>query len=121
VELKYVLDTNILLYHLGGRLADPIPDGDLAISVISEMELLSFPGITPQEEHSVQQMIATLPVIELTPTIKAEAVRLRRAYNVKLPDAIIAATALNTNAVLISNDATFKKISTLQVHALITL
>jgi hypothetical protein len=39
--LKRVLDTNAILYLLGGKLAHPLPTGQYFISVISEMELLS--------------------------------------------------------------------------------
>ena len=41
---RFVLDTNIILYFLGGRLADSFPAGAYAISVISELELLAYPG-----------------------------------------------------------------------------
>lgn len=40
--MKWLIDTNIVLYHLGGRLAEPIPGGEHAISVITELELLSW-------------------------------------------------------------------------------
>ena len=41
---RFVLDTNVILYFLGGRLVDPFPAGAYAISVISELELLAYPG-----------------------------------------------------------------------------
>lgn len=41
-----VLDTNIVLYLLGGRLANPLPKAQYFISVITEMELLSYPNLT---------------------------------------------------------------------------
>lgn len=34
--MKIVLDTNAVLYFLGGRLTEPLPDGDFYISVITE-------------------------------------------------------------------------------------
>lgn len=36
-----LLDTNVVLYFLGGRLAAPLPPGDYGVSVITEMELLA--------------------------------------------------------------------------------
>lgn len=51
-----VLDTNIVLYLLGGRLAQPLPAGAYAMSVITEMELLSFPGLLPAEEDAVKEV-----------------------------------------------------------------
>ncbi len=41
--LKRVLDTNAILYLLGGKLAGTLPVGEYFISLISEMELLSYP------------------------------------------------------------------------------
>jgi hypothetical protein len=51
---RLVLDTNIILYFLGGRLADPLPAGAYAISVISELELLAYPGLISSEEQRVR-------------------------------------------------------------------
>ena len=45
-----VLDTNVVLYHLGDRLAEPLPHGAICVSVITEMELLSYPSLSPEEE-----------------------------------------------------------------------
>jgi len=39
--LKKVLDTNAILYLLGGRLAQPLSSAAYFVSVVSEMELLS--------------------------------------------------------------------------------
>jgi len=39
-----LLDTNIALYLLGGRLEAPLPSGEYGVSVITEMELLSWPS-----------------------------------------------------------------------------
>lgn len=50
---RFVLDTNIILYFLGGRLADPFPAGTYAISVISELELLAYPGLVSSEEQRI--------------------------------------------------------------------
>ena len=35
-----LLDTNVALYLLGGRLAVPLPVGDYGVSVLTEIELL---------------------------------------------------------------------------------
>lgn len=45
-----LLDTNVALYLLGGRIASPLPTGSYGISVITEMELLAWPSLTEQEE-----------------------------------------------------------------------
>jgi predicted nucleic acid-binding protein len=40
-----LLDTNVVLYFLGGRLANPLPSGEYFVSVITEIELLSYPSL----------------------------------------------------------------------------
>ena len=99
-----VLDTNIVLYLLGGRLAQPLPAGEYAVSVITEMELLSFPGLKPAEETAVKQFLANVTLIELTAPVRAIAINLRRSHRLKLPDAAVAASAVSLGAELLTND-----------------
>ncbi len=42
----FLLDTNIVLYFLGGPLVNPLPSGQYFISVITEIELLSYPSLS---------------------------------------------------------------------------
>jgi predicted nucleic acid-binding protein len=89
-----LLDTNVALYLLGGRLAEPLPIGSYGVSVITEMELLAWPSLTTQEENRVREFLGQLVICELTPSIRARAVQLRRQQHLKLPDAIVCATAM---------------------------
>ena len=68
-----LLDTNVALYLLGGRLAKPMPDGNYAISVITEMELLAWPSLTTEDEKKVREFVAQLTFCELTPSIRNRA------------------------------------------------
>jgi predicted nucleic acid-binding protein len=104
VAVTGLLDTNAALYLLGGRLAEALPAGDYAISVITEMELLAYPTLTPSEEERVRQFIANLTLCELTPAIRVRAIALRRTERLKLPDAIICATAIEHGVELWTND-----------------
>jgi predicted nucleic acid-binding protein len=99
-----LLDTNVALYLLGGRLAAPLPAGDYGVSVITEMELLAWPTLTDEEEKKVRAFLASVTVCELTPAIRARAVSLRRVERIKLPDAIVCATAMEHGAELWTND-----------------
>ena len=113
-----LLDTNVAVYLLGGRLASPLPPGDYEVSVITEMELLSWPILTDQEESKVQTFLAHVRLCELTPAIRAKAVTLRRVERMKLPDAIICATALVHGAELWTNDAKLANVSGLVCRAI---
>jgi len=116
---KLLLDTNIALYLLGGDevLATVLDGKELYLSVISEMELLGYPGITPHETAKIRDFLQEIEVVELTPPVKERTIELRQLYNLKLPDAIIAATAIQQNLPLISSDGVFTRITELHfVH-----
>lgn len=69
-------------------------DKQLYISVITELELLAFKGITDREEQVINDFVSECKVISINNAIKKETVRVRKQYGTKLPDSIIIATAI---------------------------
>ena len=110
--MKFLLDTNAILYLLGGRLAGSLPIGHYQTSVISEMELLSYPNLTGNAEKEIRSFLKSITVVDLSPDVKAAAIELRRQHGLKLPDAIVAASALVRGAVLVTNDAQLLRVKT---------
>ena len=88
-----------------------VEDSDfLAISVISKLEFLSYPGLTEDEKIAFYELLEDLTVFDLTASDDAliqEAVAMRIDGGLKLPDAVIAATALVNDCEVITNDAHF--------------
>jgi predicted nucleic acid-binding protein len=113
---RYVLDTNIVLYLLGGRLLQPLPIGEFYLSVISEMELLSYHSLTEVERMRIQALILQVTIVNLDENVKNEAIALRQRYRLKLPDAIVCATALATNSNLLSNDSQLARVTEITVE-----
>ena len=74
------------------------------VSQITRMELLGFPALTEQEEQSTRALLSQCQVIRIDDAIEAQAIRLRRSGSLKLPDAIIAATALVIRTRLLTLD-----------------
>lgn len=112
---KFLLDTNAVLYLLSGKLkSNNLPEGKLFISFINELELLSYPAINKAEEIKIKKFIDDIDVLDIDETIKIETIRLRKKHNIKLPDAIICATALSQNARLITFDENLNKIKELK-------
>lgn len=96
---------------LGGKLQTAtLPNGEFFISFVTELELLSYPNLSKSEEMKIKDFLDSVDIIELSPEIKEETVRLRKNYKIKLPDAIICGTALFINASLLTFDRSFKKI-----------
>lgn len=103
--MNIVLDTNAVLYFLGGRLAEPLPQANYYVSVITEIELLSYPLLTAEDEAEIVSFLSDVSIVDLTSEVKKSAIALRRQYRLKLPDALIVATALCINATLFTNDS----------------
>ncbi|WP_373530251.1 type II toxin-antitoxin system VapC family toxin [Nostoc sp.] len=99
-----LLDTNIVLYFLGGRLVNPLPSGQYLISVITEIELLSYPSLSLEEERQIINFLNKITIIGIDNNIKNLTIAFRKQYKIRLPDAIIAATAKSLNAILFTND-----------------
>jgi len=115
---ELLLDTNIILYILAGdrTIAQYLNEKVLFASVISEIELLGFQKLTLKEEKSVKGFLSQFRIIYIDDVIKNGAIDLRKQYNLKLPDCIIAATAISLNLPLITSDHQFKQIKTLQLE-----
>jgi predicted nucleic acid-binding protein len=112
-----LLDTNVALYLLGGRIASPLPSGTYGVSVITEMELLAWPSLSAEEERAVRKFLDHVTICELTAAIRARAVQLRKAVHLKLPDAVVCATAMEFGVELWTNDAAFAKVPGLRCRS----
>lgn len=112
---KLFLDTNIILYLLNGdeTLAELLNGKQLYISVITELELLAYKGITAKEEKIINEFVSQCKTITINSAVKQETIRIRKTYNTKLPDSIIIATALYLDLPLITSDIEFKKVNEL--------
>lgn len=85
--IKLLLDSNIILYLLNGdqTLADFLQLKFLYVSIITEMELLSYKGITEEEINQIQSFLSECKIININSAIKNEAIRIRTNSGNKLP------------------------------------
>ena len=104
---KYLIDTNVLIDAQMGRLSgkgldflSKVINDNFIISFITLIEYLGYKHITKSSE----EFIALAEVIGTDNLIIRNCIDLRKNYTIKLPDAIIAATALARNFVLITNN-----------------
>ncbi len=102
--MKAVFDTNAVIYLQKGLLRQPLPPGEYYISVITELELLSFHGLDDTQQTWLNAFLSDIGIIELDRLVKEYTVHLRREHRLRLPDAIIAASAQARDATLLSND-----------------
>jgi predicted nucleic acid-binding protein len=109
--IDFFIDTNVLIYALEGhRAVSGITQCSLAISVISEIELLGNKNISPHEVNAIRALLNDCEIIDFNHTVKDIAISLKQKHSIKTPDAIIAATAKCFDLPLITADKGFKKI-----------
>ena len=105
--MSSTLDTNVAIYELHDELNEALPRRDVLVSVVTEIELLSFPGLSIEEEAGVRALLAAFRIIPLDESVKNETIRLRRSLRLRLPEAIVLATAVVAGSELLTNDRDF--------------
>ncbi len=117
--IDYLADTNAIIYLLtGNECMKPFLFKKLGMSIITVMELLSFPDITADEDARLRKFMRVCKVIDISDEIKEKTIQIRRTYRTKLPDSIIAATAIINDVSLITADNGIFKVEELKTEKL---
>ncbi|MFB2121414.1 type II toxin-antitoxin system VapC family toxin [Parapedobacter sp. 2B3] len=119
---RYLIDSNSVIYYLEGSLPvlgmsfmDDVINDIPNISIVTKIEVLGF-KMSKQDARLMGDFVDAANVIGLTDAIADKTIELRKNQKIKLPDAVIAATALFHGLVLISrNLSDFKRIADLKV------
>ncbi len=122
--MKYLWDTNIAIYYLQQQFPETVEilvdnlakESTPALSVISEIELLCWKTAKDNQLIVLKEFISECVVIELEQAIKLKTAEVRKVNNIKLPDAIIAATAIVYGLTLVSrNEKYFMQVEGLNI------
>jgi predicted nucleic acid-binding protein len=116
---RHLLDTNVIIDFSVGRLSPDgaqlvaaILDDQPEISVVTKIELLGFSSVTTQIAEFVRQS----HVISLDDDIVEQTILLRKGLKIKLPDAIIASTAISRGLTLVTRNVDdFARVDGLQI------
>jgi predicted nucleic acid-binding protein len=119
----YLLDTNTIIYYLKAALPNKamqflheLVDNQPIISVITKIELLGFNTPNLNEQTITETFINESITFDLDETVVATTIALRKQQRIKLPDAIIAATAISYDLTLITHNTNdFIKIAELKI------
>jgi predicted nucleic acid-binding protein len=84
---------------------------ECAYSVITRLELLSYPKLNPIDRSNLQRILDSMACLDLSEIVQANTVVIRQAKKVKLPDAIILATAKTHNLELLTLDQKLNQLS----------
>ena len=107
-----ILDSNIIIYLSKDliNIEDVFYDNneEYAISVITYMEILGYKFESKEEEYIIKELLSYLNIIYINKDLADSVVNIKKQNNIKLPDAIICATAIKNSATLITNDIRLK-------------
>ncbi len=119
---SYLIDTNIISKFFDGSLSansikwlSQLEVNEQNISVINRIELLSWNGSKGERLAAISSFISEMNEFGLSEPIIERTIKIRKGRVIKLPDAIIAATAIVNDLTLLSdNDKDFERISGLK-------
>jgi predicted nucleic acid-binding protein len=120
MEQKYLMDTNVIIDNFGNKLpanAKAFLNGlDITISAVTQIEILGWFNATKQQLKPLYEFMELVTILPINEDVIEKTIAVRQTKKIALGDAIIAATALVYDLVLISrNISDFKNIEGLQV------
>lgn len=110
--IKYLWDTNTAIYFLQQQfpsksekfMDDVLKESQPAFSAITEIELLCWKTEKEKDKKLLENFINDALIFELEKPIKLQTASIRKSHRIKLPDAIIAATALVHDLTLLTRN-----------------
>ena len=116
--IDFLVDTNVLIYimekHPHPKIS-AITKFSLAVSVITEIELLGKKNIARHEVNAIRNLLNDCEIANFNDIIKDITISFKQKYSIKTPDAIIAATAKAFNLPLVTADLDFVKIEDVDI------
>jgi predicted nucleic acid-binding protein len=120
--MNMLVDSNVIIDYVSNRIPEKSAkqldiyfNSNFSVSIISKIEVLGF----KTQEYELKQLesfIQLSSIVYIDEAVADKTIEIRRMKRIKLPDAIIAATALVQNCILLSHNTTdFNKIEGLQV------
>jgi predicted nucleic acid-binding protein len=112
----FLMDTNVVIGYLsnqlpsaGATVIDKLPG---VISIITKIELLGWYNASPAQLEKLQPFINNAQIYNLGEDVVQQTIAIRQRYKIKLPDAVVAATAMVHGHKLITrNSVDFKDIA----------
>ncbi len=104
--MKALFDTNILIDYLNGIQPAKIEierTRERYISIVTLMEVLAG-ARNAHEEDVIEMFLRDFTLVELTRQVARDAVEIRRTRRIRLPDAIVWASARSESAVLVTRN-----------------
>ena len=122
--MRWLLDSNVLIDGLAGlphavrvfREARSRPGVQVIYSAITRIEVLGFPNLSAQEEAAIRRLLSEFEEVAVTNAVIERTIEIRKSVRIKIPDALIAASAETAQAVVVTrNVSDFQRVPGLTV------
>ena len=108
---KYLIDSNVLIDYMAGLIpakgsdfVETLFNSQFLISVVTKIEVLGYNDL-PHKMAAMRSFVSLSDILPLNETVTEKTIELKRLFRkMKLGDAIIAATAIADNLVLITRN-----------------
>jgi predicted nucleic acid-binding protein len=119
---RYLIDSNAIIDYLGNKIPenskkfmDIVINSTPNISILSKIEVLGY-NSSEESQFILKNFVLDSNIFMLTDDVSTICIEIRKNYKTKLPDAIIASTAIANDLILITrNKKDFEKINSLKV------
>jgi predicted nucleic acid-binding protein len=120
MEPRYLIDTNVIIDNFGNKLPEKatklLYSIALTVSAVTKIEVLGWTNATKAQLQPLYDFMEIAGILPINEAVVEKTITIRQTKKIALGDAIIAATALVYDLVLISrNTSDFKNIDGLQV------
>jgi hypothetical protein len=110
--MRWLLDSNVLIDALAGlphgvRLLQEArrrPEVSVVYSAITRVEVLGFPNLNVQEEEAIRRLLNEFEEIPISNAVVERTIQIRKLVRIKIPDALIAASAGLTQATVVTRN-----------------
>jgi hypothetical protein len=122
--MRWLLDSNVLIDALAGlphgvrvlQEARKRPEISVIYSAITRIEVLGFPNLSAPEEAAVRRLLNEFEEVAVSNAVVERTIQIRKLVRIKIPDALIAASADTAQAVVVTrNTSDFQRVPGLTV------
>ena len=113
----YLIDSNILIRYFSEKLPDNVMafvanvlDNSFYISFINRIEVLGYHGLSQENISELEKSFEAATEYKINDHLIQKSIIIARTHNIKTADAIVAATAIENNLILLSNDGRFNRV-----------
>jgi len=113
--MRVVIDTNLLIDLAAGdkTVAAALDQLEIFVSIVTSIEFLCWPKLTDAGVPIAEKLLDQYQTEDIGRSIRDKAAYIKRTFGLKLPDAVIAATAMHLKAPLLTRDKGFQKVAKL--------